>query len=69
MEKIDIKDRKILYQLDLDSRQSFRSIGRKVGLSKDVVISRVKKLQDKGIIIKFYTRFDNSKLGLIAMRV
>jgi len=69
MEKLDLKDRKILYELTLDSRQSFRSIGRKVGLSKDIFISRVKKLQDKGIISKFYTRFDNSKLGLIAMRV
>jgi len=41
MEKLDIKDKKILYELDLDSRQSFRSIGRKVGLTKDVVASRV----------------------------
>ena len=44
MEKIDVKDRKILYQLANDSRQSFRSIGRKVGLSKDIVASRVKRL-------------------------
>jgi len=68
MEKIDVKDRKILYQLDLNSRQSFRSIGRKVGLSKDVVASRVKKLQEKEILKRFYTRFDNSKLGLSALR-
>ena len=69
MKTLDIKDRKILYQLDLNSRQSFRAIGRKVGLSKDVVANRVKKLQDSGIIKKFYTRFDNSKLGLIALRL
>jgi len=55
MEKLDLKDRKILYQLDIDSRQSFRSIGRKVGLSKDIVATRVKKLQEKGIIIRFMT--------------
>ena len=30
MEKIDLKDRKILYHLDLNSRESFRSIGKKV---------------------------------------
>jgi DNA-binding Lrp family transcriptional regulator len=42
MEKLDLKDRKILYELDCDSRQSFRAIGRKVGLSKDVVVNRVK---------------------------
>ena len=54
MEKIDLKDRRILYELDVDSRQSFRNIGRKVGLSKDVVASRVKKLKEKGIIIRFF---------------
>ena len=49
MEKIDLKDRKILYELDIDSRQSFRNIGRKVGLSKDVVASRVKKLKENAL--------------------
>ena len=44
MERLDLKDRKILYHLGLDSRQSFRAIGKKVGLSKDVVTNRVKKL-------------------------
>ena len=32
MVKIDIKDRKILYQLDLDSRQTVTQIGKKVHL-------------------------------------
>jgi Lrp/AsnC family transcriptional regulator for asnA, asnC and gidA len=68
MEKIDFKDRKILYELDLDSRQSFRSIGRKVGLTKDVVASRVKKLQEKEVITGYYTRFDYSKLGVTPLR-
>ena len=58
MEKLDLKDRKILYELDINSRQSFRSIGRKVGLSKDIVASRIKKLIDKGIIIRFFTYYD-----------
>ena len=68
MEKLDLKDRKILYELDIDSRQSFRSIGRKVGLSKDVVASRVKKLVDKGIIVRFYTYYDELQLGLNLLR-
>jgi len=69
MEKIDLKDRKILYELDLNSRQSFRSIGRKVGLSKDVVASRVKKLIDGSIIKSFYTVIDYSKLGYFSFRI
>ena len=69
MEKFDLKDRKILYHLDLDSRQSLRSLGKKVGLSKDVVTSRVKKLQEKGIIKNFYTVIDYSKLGYSSYRI
>ena len=63
MVNIDLKDRKILYELDFDSRQSYRSIGKKVGLSKDIVASRVKKLEEDGIIKKYYTVIDYSKLG------
>ena len=68
MEKIDLKDRKILYYLEQDSKQSFRTIGRKVGLTKDVVTSRVKKLQEKGIIYNYYTVIDTYKLGFTYLR-
>ena len=68
MEKLDLKDKKILYELDIDSRQSFRSIGRKVGLSKDVVASRVKKLQETGIIKRFFARYDTLQLGYNLLR-
>ena len=63
MEKLDLKDRKILYHLGLDSRQSFRSIGKKIGLSKDIVASRVKKLHDTGIIKGYCAVVDYTKLG------
>ena len=68
MEKLDLKDKKILYHLDLDSRQSFRSLGKKVGLSKDIVTSRVKKLQEIGIIKGFYAMIDYLKLGYSVFR-
>jgi DNA-binding Lrp family transcriptional regulator len=68
MISIDVKDKKILYQLNIDSRQSYRSIGRKVGLSKDIVASRIKKLQEKRIINNFYTIVDFSKLGYTYLR-
>ena len=63
MEKLDVKDRKILYELDLDSRQSFSQLGKKIGLHKDSVAYRVKKLQEGGIIHHFETGIDFSKLG------
>ena len=68
MDKIDLKDRKILYELDANSRQSFRNIGRKVGLSKDVVAGRVKKLKENGIIKRFFTYYDILQLGYNFLR-
>jgi DNA-binding Lrp family transcriptional regulator len=68
MDKLDLKDRKILYELDINSRQSFRSIGRKVGLSKDVVASRVAKLKENGIINRFYAYYDLLQLGMNLLR-
>lgn len=69
MVKIDSKDREILYQLDLDSRQSFAKIGNKVGLSKTVVAYRVNKLIENDIIKTFYTVIDAFKLGYISFRI
>ena len=68
MDKLDLKDRKILYNLDLDSRQSFRAIGKKVGLSKDVVAYRVKRLQENGIITKFRAGINCFKLGVTPIK-
>lgn len=55
MIKVDLKDRKILYELDLDARQSLTQLGKKVGLKKDVISYRIKGLQDEGIIKNFFT--------------
>lgn len=66
---IDKKDRKILYQLDIDSRQTVTQIGRKVNIKKDVVSYRIKKLIEKGIIQNFYTVIDSSKLGYTSFRI
>lgn len=69
MVKIDLKDRKILYELDLDARQSLTQIGKKVGLKKDVVSYRIKRLQDEGIIKNFFTDIDTFRLGYNVFRI
>jgi len=69
MVKIDLKDRKILYELDLNCRQSNTQIGKKVGLKKDVVSYRIKRLQDEGIIKNFWTAINTFKLGYNVFRV
>jgi len=69
MINIDKKDRKILYQLDIDSRQTVTQIGKKTNIKKDVVSYRIKKLIEKGIIQNFYTVIDSSKLGYTSFRI
>jgi DNA-binding Lrp family transcriptional regulator len=69
MEKIDLKDRKILYELDQDARQSLTQIGKKVGLKKDIVSYRIKRMQDDGIIKNFWTAIDTFKLGYQVYRI
>lgn len=63
MEQLDVKDRKILYQLNLNCRQSNTQIGRKVGLSKQVVDYRIKKMEEEDIITGYQTVINSFKLG------
>jgi DNA-binding Lrp family transcriptional regulator len=69
MVSIDVKDRKILYELDLDCRQSNAQIGKKVGLSKEVVKYRINRLQDDGILTSFWTAINTYKLGYEVIRI
>ena len=64
MYKLNLKDKKILYELDLNARQSNSEIGKKVGLSKEVVKYRIDNLIKEGIIIKFQTVINYFKLGI-----
>lgn len=63
MVQIDLKDRKILYELDGNSRQSISKIARKVGLHKNVVNYRIKQLQGIGVISNFHTLINSYKIG------
>ncbi len=66
---LDLKDRKILYELDLNSRQSFQEIGKKVRLSKETVFHRIKKLEEQGIIQKYSSMVDVGKIGYTNFRI
>ena len=63
MVELDLKDRKILYQLDLNCRQSNAQIGKKVGLSRKVVDYRIKRMEDEEIISNYFTVIDSYRLG------
>lgn len=62
MIKLDIKARKIIYQLDINSRQPNSEIAKKVGLSKQVVGIRIKHFIEENLF-SFYSVIDISKLG------
>lgn len=66
--KLDKKDKAILYQLDLNSRQSFQQIAKKVRLSREVVQYRIRQLEKKGVIRGYQTLIDTSKLGYLNCR-
>ncbi|MBI2045748.1 Lrp/AsnC family transcriptional regulator [Candidatus Pacearchaeota archaeon] len=63
IENLNLKDRRILFELEQDSRQSLQQIAKKVSLKKETVFHRIKNLEKKGIIKKYITEIDVYKLG------
>jgi len=68
MYNLDVKDKKILYCLTMNSRQSLKSIGKKVGISKELVSYRIKRLVKNKIILNFSTILNFEKLGYTIMQ-
>jgi DNA-binding Lrp family transcriptional regulator len=62
-EILDLKDRKILFELEQDSRQSLTQLSKKVGSKKETIFHRIKNLEKKGIIKKYLTEINVYKLG------
>lgn len=60
---LDDTDRKILLECIEDSRQSYREMARKIGVSPGTVVSRIRDLEEKGIIEKYSTKLNYEKLG------
>lgn len=67
--ELDLKDRKILLMLSQDVRMPISKIAKKVGLSRDSVKYRIANYQKKGIIKKYVTLVNASKLGYDAYHV
>ena len=64
MRKLDLIDKKIILELDTNARASFSEIGKKLGIGKNNVQYRVKRLLEDGIIKKFVTQFSLGTLGI-----
>ena len=65
---LDAYDRKILFILEQNARESYTQIAKKVGLSKDSIRYRIQNLESKKIIDGYYARVNASKLGFIPIR-
>lgn len=59
--RLDEHDVRILRELQKDARISYRELAKKVGLSTTAVISRVKALEERGVI-EGYTAIINPEL-------
>ncbi|MEK6927479.1 MAG: Lrp/AsnC family transcriptional regulator [Nanoarchaeota archaeon] len=60
---IDLIDKKILTELDRNSRRSNNQIARKVGISRERAEYRIKQMVNRGIIRKFPTLINPTKFG------
>ncbi len=63
MLKLGIKDRKLLYWLDQDSRATNKQLAAKVGLTEQAIGYKIKRLEEKGIIKTFVTFINTLSLG------
>lgn len=61
--KLDLKDKKILYELDFNARISFPQLAKKIGLSRQGAEYKVNNLVKKGLIKGFYAVVNVPKLG------
>lgn len=67
--KLDIIDRRILYELDKDARAPVNTIAKKIRRSKQFVEYRIKKMTDAKVILGYNTLVDITTLGYHAFRI
>ena len=69
MYELDKKDLRIMYELDLNAKQTIKQISKKVRLSPEVTNYRIKRLEDEKIILGYYTLINVYSLGYELYRV
>ena len=67
--KLDLKDKRILHELDIDAEISTSKLAKNVGLSQQVIDYRIKNLIKKDIIIGFFTIIDVAQVGYSPYRI
>lgn len=62
---MDVKNKKILGELVLNSRIPLNRLAKKAGLSREVVTYRINQLKSKGIITGFHAVINEEKIGYL----
>lgn len=68
-EEIDATDLKIIEAFSINVRQSSLQIAKKIGISSDSVRRRIRKLEDKKIIVGYKIGLNAEPLGYVSYRV
>ena len=66
---LDLKDRKILFELDSNSRASCSQIAKKVGLSTEVVNYRIKRFEKEKLITQYQLILNLADLNIIQFKI
>ena len=67
--KIDAYDKKLLYELDKNSKISLQELSSRFKKSKQFILYRMRQLESIGIITGYNAIIDMSKLGFFSFRV
>ncbi|MFH0906064.1 MAG: Lrp/AsnC family transcriptional regulator, partial [archaeon] len=67
--ELDLIDRKILYELDINSRISITKLSKKIKVNRNVIEYRLKRLTDREIIKNYVTLIDAGKLGFMVWNI
>ncbi|MFA6888004.1 MAG: Lrp/AsnC family transcriptional regulator [Candidatus Woesearchaeota archaeon] len=67
--KLDVLDKKILYELEKDSSQTVSTIAKKLKRSKEVINFRIHRLEKEKILLGCSAIVDMAKLGYFTFRI
>jgi DNA-binding Lrp family transcriptional regulator len=66
---MDTTDQRILEELKLNCRRSYRELANATGISPATLIERIRKLEKEGVITGYSVNFDFLKLGYEFMAI
>ncbi len=69
MVNLDAKDKKLLFEIDFNARKTYSELAKKLLMSKRGIEYKLRNLEEKKVISRYYPVFNLSKLGYYYFRV